>query len=217
MSLYRNCVLPWLMERILSRPAYAAQRRPLLGRVGGRVLEIGFGFGASLEAYPASPGRIAFLAALEPNAGMLRRAARRLGRAPFSVLAVRGRAEALPFADDSFDAVVTNWSLCSVVSPRAALMEIRRVLRPGGIFLFLEHGRADDPRVARWQARLNRVQRLLADGCRLDLKVDEEVRAAGLSITALERYQSGTVGPRSLRQMYRGAARIDSDGTTRIL
>jgi ubiquinone/menaquinone biosynthesis C-methylase UbiE len=196
------------MEMILARPGYLVQRRALLAAARGRVLEIGFGFGASLEAYPTEPGRIALVAALEPNPGMLRRAARRVARAVFPVLEVRGRAEALPFGDACFETVVTNWTLCSVKDPPAALAEIRRVLRPGGVFLFLEHGRADDPRLARRQARLNPVQRLLADGCRLDLKVDDEVRAAGLLIASLERYQSPTAGPRALRQMYRGAARL---------
>ena len=205
MRLYRDRVLPWLMERILTRPAYLEQRRALLRAARGRVLEIGFGFGASVEAYPADP--IALLVALEPNPGMLRRAARRVERAPFPVLEVRGRAESLPFGDACFDTVVATWTLCSVARPREALAEIRRVLRPEGAFLFLEHGRAEDPRVARWQARLNPVQRLLADGCRLDLEVDEALRAAGLRIASLERYQSPTPGPRALRQMYRGAAR----------
>jgi ubiquinone/menaquinone biosynthesis C-methylase UbiE len=204
MGLYSNRILPWLMEKVLSRAVFHDQRTAALGRARGSTLEIGFGFGATLAAYP--PEGVADLVALEPNPGMTRRAARRARGARFPVRLVRASAAALPFPDRSFDTVVSNWTLCTVAPLRRALLEIRRVLRPGGQFLFLEHGLAQDPRLARRQRWLTPVQRVVADGCRLDVKIDEEIVAAGLRIEALERYEGG-LGPRSLRQMYRGVAR----------
>lgn len=206
MGFYRHRVLPWAMEAILTRPEFQAQRREALHEARGRVLEAGFGFGATIPEYPSGPGGVREIVALEPNPGMTRRASRRALRAPFPVRFVRASAEAMPFDDATFDTVVTHWTLCSIHDERAALTEIRRVLRPTGRYLFLEHGRADAPGLARLQTILSPAQRLLADGCRLDLKIDEAIRAAGLRIETLDRYQAPW-GPRFLGQMYRGAAR----------
>lgn len=205
MGIYRERILPRLMEFVLGRPIFLEQRRVALGLARGRALEIGFGFGASLPAYPDAGSTLTRLVAIDPNRGMNRRAARRTRSSPFPVDLLCGRAEALPMVDDTFDTVVTNWTLCSLPDPRAGLREIRRVLKPDGRFLFLEHGRAEDPRLARRQERLTPLQRLLAGGCRLDLPIDELIRDAGLRITSLERYEMPW-GPRSLRQMYRGVA-----------
>ncbi len=205
MGIYRERILPRLMELVLGRPVFLEQRRVALGQAHGCVLEIGFGFGASLPAYPDAGATLSRLVAVDPNRGMNRRAARRARSIPFPVDLLCGRAEALPVTDDTFDTVVTNWTLCSLPDPLAGLREIRRVLKPDGRFLFLEHGRAEDPRLARRQERLTPLQRLLAGGCRLDLRIDALIRDAGLRITALERYEMPW-GPRSLRHMYRGIA-----------
>lgn len=193
------------MEKILTLPSFQSQRREALLGASGRILEVGFGFGGSLTEYPAAPGRVTEIVALEPNAGMTRRAVRRVKGAPFSVRFVRGSVEAIPFPDRSFDTVVTNWTLCSIGDLGAGLAEIRRVLRGSGRYLFLEHGRSREPRLARRQEFLTPLQRILADGCRLDVDIDGEVTAAGLRIAALERYEAPW-GPRSLRQMFRGLA-----------
>ncbi|MFQ5877463.1 MAG: class I SAM-dependent methyltransferase [Acidobacteriota bacterium] len=206
MGLYRSRILPWAMEKILARPVFQEQRREALRRARGRVLEVGFGFGASVGEYPPEAERIAELVALEPNPGMTRRARRRARAPAFPVTMVRGSAEAMPFSDASFDTVVTNWTLCSLADLTAGLAEIRRVLRRSGLYLFLEHGRAAEPALARRQEFLTPLQRILADGCRLDVAIDHEVRAAGLRIESLERYEMPW-GPRALRPMYRGAAR----------
>jgi ubiquinone/menaquinone biosynthesis C-methylase UbiE len=211
--LYRERFLPWVMEKVLSRPEFQAQRRETLKEARGRVLEIGFGFGATLSEYPAGPGGVIELVALEPNPGMTRRAAaraaarRRSGTLGFPLRIVGASAEEMPFPGGQFDTVVTNWTLCSITDPRSALLEIRRVLRRDGRFLFLEHGRSDDPGVARLQELLTPVQRFVADGCRLDLKIDEAIGQAGLRIERLDRYEAPWGGPRFIRQMYRGAAR----------
>jgi ubiquinone/menaquinone biosynthesis C-methylase UbiE len=193
------------MERVLSAPEYAAQRVPALQEARGRVLEVGFGFGGSLGSYPGSGRRISSLVGLEPNPGMLRRAERHAAEASFPVELVRATAEAIPFPDATFDCVVSNWTLCSLANLPAALREIGRVLEPGGRFLFLEHGRADDPRLWRRQRRFSPVHSFFAGGCRLDVPIDAVIREAGFGIQALVRYE-GRPGPRFLMQMYRGVA-----------
>ena len=138
MSLYRDTILPWLMESIVGRPEYREQRRPALQSASGRVLEIGFGFGGSLSEYPGARGAVTELVGLDPNPGMNRRASARLASMPFPVRLLRGRAEALPARSATFDTVVTNWTLCSLPDLEGGLREIRRVLKPSGRFLFLE-------------------------------------------------------------------------------
>jgi SAM-dependent methyltransferase len=114
-------------------------------------------------------------------------------------------AEALPYDDRSFDFVVSTWTLCTIPDPVAALREVRRVLKPGGYFLFLEHGASEDPKVLAWQNRLTPLQRLIACGCHLNRPIDALIRQANFSITQLERFQMAGV-PRVAGAMYRGIA-----------
>jgi SAM-dependent methyltransferase len=201
MGLYRTRVLPWLIDRGTSHPSVAELRAELLAGARGRVLEIGFGPGASVEHYAG----IEELVALDPSGPMLRRAARRVRRAGFPVRIVRAQAERIPFADASFDTVVSVLSLCSFASPARALAEVRRVLRPEGAFLFLEHGLAHNPTLAGWQRRLTPLQRRLF-GCRLDLMVDRTIAEAGLRLDAVDRLHVPG-GPAISGQFYRGVAR----------
>ncbi len=201
MGFYTERVLPFLLDFGGRSRALREERKRANAEAAGRVLEIGFGAGASLESYPRG---VEWLAALEPSQGMARRARRRSGEAPFPVTLLRAAAEALPLSDGSFDAVVSNLTLCSLADPVVALREVRRVLRDGGRFHFLEHGLAQDPRVARWQARLSPLQRLVCR-CRLDLDVGVVVAASGLRIESLERFRlPGAFSP--FVQMYRGRA-----------
>jgi ubiquinone/menaquinone biosynthesis C-methylase UbiE len=204
MGWYRERILPWAIDRAMSRTFVEDQRLPVLAEASGRVLEIGFGTGASLASYPSLG--VDHIVAIEPNVGMWHRARRRARRAGIAVELVDARAEAMPFPDGSFDTVVSNFTLCSISAVDRALSEVRRVLKPTGRFLFLEHGRSDNPRVARWQRRLNPIHGWYADGCRLDLPVDDVVRAAGLEIERLERYVPRSV-LRPFLDMYRGIAR----------
>lgn len=220
MGFYGERILPWFTERALSIPEIASQRRAALAEARGRVLEIGFGFGGSIAALASRSGAVERLTGLEPSRGMTERAAPRIARAPFPVEVVRAGAERMPFESGSFDTVVSTWTLCSIGDLPAALSEIRRVLATGGRYLFLEHGLAESPRLARWQRRLNPVQRLFAGGCRLDVPVDQVVRAAGFTLESFERYR-GRPGPAIASQMYRGAARPEPrvtppDGTNTI-
>ena len=116
-----------------------------------------------------------------------------------------GRAEELPFDDASFDTVVSTWTLCSVDDPARSLAEVARVLRPGGRFLFLEHGLSDEPRVARWQRRLTPLQRRVADGCHLDRDFAALLAASPLAADRLERFYEPKT-PKVAGYLYRGAA-----------
>lgn len=118
---------------------------------------------------------------------------------------VRGSAEAIPLEDESVDTVVTSWTLCSIPDVQRALQEVRRVLKPSGRLLFVEHGLAPEPRVRRWQQRLTPVWRRLAGGCHLDRPVDQLIEEAGLRIEQLE--TGYMAGPRPMTFMYEGVAR----------
>jgi ubiquinone/menaquinone biosynthesis C-methylase UbiE len=165
MGFYRRFVFPLLCDFSLGRPLVARYRRELLAEAGGDVLEVGLGTGLNLACYPEQVRRIS---AVEPNPGMRRRARRRAEAAGIEVDVRACRGERLPFPDACLDCVVCTFTLCSIDDVGRALAETYRVLRPGGKFLFLEHGLSPDPAVRKWQRRLNRLEGWLADGCRLD-------------------------------------------------
>jgi ubiquinone/menaquinone biosynthesis C-methylase UbiE len=204
-SIYRHHVFPRLCHLALRDEETARRRREVLAGLAGEVLEIGFGTGHNLPWYPEAVTRIV---GVEPNPGMHRLAAPRVAAARAAVELVHDRAEALPFADASFDAVASTFTLCSLADPALALAELLRVLRPGGVFAFLEHGLAPEPKVARWQRRLTPLQRLIGDGCRLDRMVGELIAGSGFTIEQLEAgYQPG--GPKVASYLYQGLARVD--------
>lgn len=176
------------------------QRAQALGAVSGRVLEIGFGSGLNLPHYPRSG--VESLTAVEPNGTAIRIARGRIDAAPFPVETIGLRGEEIPCDDDSFDVVVSTFTLCTIPDVEAALAQVRRVLKPGGRFLFLEHGHAPDPGVERWQRRLEPTQRRLFGGCHLTRRIDALVAGAGFEVSGLDRYYGK--GPKPLVSIYRG-------------
>ena len=163
---------------------FAGHRRTLLAAASGRVLEIGAGTGANLQHYGDG---VTELAAVEPEEPMARRLERRARENGGTVEVVRAPAEELPFEDGRFDVAVSTLVLCTVDDQAKALAELRRVLRPGGRLLFMEHIRADEPGLARWQDRMNRINRFVVCGCNCNRRTLEAIEAAGFSITALTR------------------------------
>ena len=168
----------------LERAGLAERRRRLLAAARGDVLEIGAGTGSNIPHYPEA---VEALVLVEPEEPMARRAERRLAGSGRRGRVVQASAESLPFADGSFDTVVCTLVLCSVADPPAALGELRRVLRPAGRLLFLEHVRADDAKLARWQDRLRRPWRRLACGCNCDRRTVAAIEHAGFRLEELER------------------------------
>jgi len=202
MGFYTDRVFPLLLDWTMR--AVNDLRAPALAAATGDVLEVGFGTGLNLPFYPSAVRR---LVALDPLRALERRVARRVAAARFPVERVALAADQrLPFEDASFDSVVTTFTLCSIPDPAVALAEMRRVLRPGGVYLFLEHGRSDDPKVARRQERWEPIQRRIAGGCHLSRPIDRLVRAAGFDVERLERFVQPHA-PRILAEMYRGAGR----------
>ena len=202
MGLYSRVIFPRLCDWVMDDPRMAALRSELLADVGGEVLEIGFGTGLNLPQYPEHVRRIT---TVDPNPGMNRLALRRIAEGGIAVDQRVLSGEALPFEDGTFDCVVSTWTLCSIPDAGRALGEVHRVLRPGGRFLFLEHGLADDPKSRAWQRRLNPIQRVLGDGCRLDLDVPALVGSRPFADLHVERFEMERV-PRTHGTMYRGVA-----------
>ena len=202
MGFYADHVFPHLMDWILGTRRFQEQRELALASAHGHVLEIGFGTGLNLPHYPHA---VTSLTALDPATLLPKKVARRISRGSLPVELVRLSAETLPFEDGRFDCAVSTWTLCTIPEPVAALREVRRVLKPGGKYLFLEHGRSDDARVAKWQDSFNPVQRVIGCGCNLNRPIDALVAQAGLRIEKLDRYAMPGV-PRIAGEMYRGVA-----------
>ncbi len=166
------------------RSGMADLRRKLLGSAEGSVLELGAGTGLNLPHYPRELDRLVLA---EPEKHMAKRLERRLDRLGRRAELVRAPAEALPFDDETFDTVVSTLVLCTVEDPERSLEEIRRILRPGGSLLFLEHVRSDAPRLARWQDRLHGAWRSFADGCNCNRRTLELLSERGFDVSGADR------------------------------
>jgi ubiquinone/menaquinone biosynthesis C-methylase UbiE len=176
MAFFSRYLFPRLMDVIMRDPKVDELRAETLTDARGLVLEVGFGTGLNLKHYSEQVDR---LVAVEPNPGMAPIAAKRQAAARIPIEVHEAKAEALPFPDAHFDTVVTTATLCSVGDLELSLGEIRRVLKPGGSYLLLEHGLSDDPKIQVWQRRLNGLQMFLADGCHIDRPIAGSVEAAG--------------------------------------
>lgn len=190
-SFYAERVFPQILERVGGPQSHALRDRCVRGAEGD-VLEIGLGTGQSLKSY--GPG-VRRLSVVEPSSGMHALARERLEACPFETSAHTLGAESLPFPTNTFDAVVCTWTLCSVDDPPQVLAEVLRVLSPGGRFHFLEHVRSHDPRVLRWQRRLDPLQNLVACGCRFTRDTEADIRAAGFELESIERIDCPDMPP----------------------
>jgi SAM-dependent methyltransferase len=182
-------------------------RRGLLGQARGRVLELGAGTGLNLELYPHEG--LDSLTVTEPDPHMFKQLRKRAEEACPGADLVQAGAEALPFADDSFDTAVVTLVLCTVPDQTAALKEITRVLKPGGQLLFLEHVRAHDSSLAKWQDRLEGPWRFLGDGCHCNRDTVAAISAAGFELGAVERGELPKAPP-IVRPLVQGSARVSA-------
>lgn len=201
MSFYEDRILPHLIDLTMRQKNLSAYRERVVTAARGTVLEIGIGSGLNLPCYGAAVDQVI---GLDPSRSLLEMARRRAkpGYPPLAV--IQGSAEAMPLQDASVDTVVSTWTLCSIPNVRTALIEIRRVLRPSGAFVFVEHGRAPEKAIVRWQHRLTPFWKPIAGGCHLNRPIDALIREAGFAVSDL---QTGYMrGPRLFTFMYEGQA-----------
>jgi ubiquinone/menaquinone biosynthesis C-methylase UbiE len=200
MGFYGDQILPRALDLAMRGGEFAQVRSRVTAGLDGEVLEIGFGSGLNLPHYPATVQRVI---AVDPATRGRKLAARRA--ADGVPVEFRGRdAQALPVADESVDHVVSTWTLCTIPDPGQALEEVYRVLRPGGTLRFAEHGLAPDPKVARFQHRLNPLQRRLVGGCHLDRPISDLITGSGLELSHLDTYY--LAWPRAFSYTFEGAA-----------
>jgi ubiquinone/menaquinone biosynthesis C-methylase UbiE len=201
MGFYEEQVVPRFTDLIMRRAELSPIRARVVASLGGDVLEVGFGSGLNVPYYPAAVNRVH---AVDPATVGRKLAAERVAASsvPVEYVDLDGQALSLPSA--SIDHALTTWTLCSIPDVDRALSEIRRVLRPGGLFHFVEHGRSPDRTVANWQDRLTPLQRRVAGGCHLNRPIDQLVRNSGLELVRLDNYYAK--GPRAFGYMFEGVA-----------
>lgn len=203
MGWYGTRLLPRLLDIGCGQRVTGGLRARACVGLAGSVLEIGFGSGHNVEHYPLAVERVT---AVEPSDGAWRLATRRVFETTIPVERQGLDAQDLPFADRTFDACLSTWTLCSVPEAMIALAEVRRVLQPGGTLHFVEHGIAFDESVRRWQGRLEPLQRRLFGGCHLTRDISGLVTAAGFEVLELDTfYMHGS--PRVTGATYLGIAR----------
>jgi SAM-dependent methyltransferase len=185
MGLYRDRIFPRVMNAACNTKENRRIRSAVCAPLAGEVLEIGFGSGLNL---PHLPPPVTLLLAVDPMDKGRQLAASLLDSSPVKVDFVGVDGQRLPLADDSVDAALSTWTLCSIPDAAAAVREIGRVLRPGRTFHFVEHGRSPDAKVRRWQHRLNPIQRRIACGCNLNRPIPDLIEAGGLRITKLDTF-----------------------------
>jgi ubiquinone/menaquinone biosynthesis C-methylase UbiE len=173
MNIYSQLIFPNLIDRVMSGQSFADYRKAVLADAVGEVLEIGFGTGLNLAYYPQDSVRK--ITTVDVNAGMNKLARSRIARSQIPVELQTLNGEKLPMADDTFDTVVSTWTLCSIQQVDRAIAEVYRVLKPGGKFLFIEHGLSNEPNIQTWQHRLTPIQKIIGEGCHLDRDIKQSI------------------------------------------
>jgi len=203
MGFYQDQILPHVIDLAMRQRNLAAYRNRVVPAAEGRVLEIGIGSGLNLPFYTQ---KAKLVIGLDPSPKLLSKARRAAHPVSSLVEFVEGSAEAIPLEDGSVDTVVTTWTLCSIPDAPRSLREMRRVLKPGGRLLFVEHGRAPDPSVRWWQDRLTPVWKRVGGGCHLNRAIGTLIEGAGFQFDRIA--TDYMHGPRSMSFMYEGSARL---------
>jgi SAM-dependent methyltransferase len=202
MGFYSDVILPRLCDLAMRNKLLVPIRERVIGAAEGRVLEIGVGSGLNLPFYRPE---VAEVLALEPAPRLVAMARSASHDASIPVRFLEASAEAIPLDDHCVDTIVTTWTLCSIPHAATALAEMRRVLRPGGKLLFVEHGLSPDESVRRWQDLITPAWRCISGGCHLNRPIRIMIEGAGFRF---DRIETGYIpGPRPMTFMYEGSAR----------
>jgi ubiquinone/menaquinone biosynthesis C-methylase UbiE len=185
MGFYQEQLLPRFQDKVMGRKPNRAIRARVCEGLRGDVLEVGFGTGLNAPYYPAGVTKIV---AIEPSQVCMRIAEPRIAETPITIEYGGLTGERLELPSQAFDAVLSTWTLCTIPNVDAALAELRRVLKPGGAFHFVEHGHAPDQNIVRWQERLEPLNKRLAGGCHLTRHIAEDIERAGFEIDKLDTY-----------------------------
>lgn len=189
MTWWSDRIVPRIVDRALSTDDVMRERRHACLHLSGRVLEVGFGSGLNIDAYPDA---VESVSAVEPSDVAWHLSASRRAETPVSIIRSGLDGQTLAEPDESFDAVLLTFTMCTIQNIELALKESHRVLRPGGAVVFLEHGLAPDVGVARWQRRLDPVEKLVAGGCHLTRDPPTLLASTGFEVTELDqRYLPG--------------------------
>jgi ubiquinone/menaquinone biosynthesis C-methylase UbiE len=200
-NFYERWVLPPILDLVMRQGQLEKYRREVVAAAGGRVLEVGVGSGLNFPLYGK---QVEIVFGIDPSPRLLALAHRRADAAGVRAELLQGSATAIPLADSTIDTVVMTWTLCSITYPLAALREMRRVLKPSGELLFVEHGLSPEPKVERWQHRITPIWCHVAGGCHLDRKMDDLIGSAGFDMIELRTEYAN--GPRRMTYMYVGRA-----------
>ena len=201
MGFYEEQILPRFVDLALGGRQFARLRARVASQLDGEVLEVGFGSGRNVPYYPRSVKRVR---AVDPATVGRKLATTRIAATSVPVEYVGLDGQSLQLDDESVDHVLTTWTLCTIPDVHTALVEINRVLRPGGGLHFLEHGHSPEPKVAQWQDRLTPLQRRIAGGCHLNRPIDRVIASSGLLIKKIDNYYMK--GPRAFGYMFEGIA-----------
>ena len=201
MGFYSQNILPYLLDWSLSDPNLAVHRQEILAEVKGKVLEIGFGSGLNLPYYPK---HITNITTVEVNPKINKLAQKRIQSSNIPVDCRILNGENLPMADNTFDSVVSTFTLCSIANVEQALAEVYRVMKPGGKFFFIEHGLSNEPNIQIWQNRLTPVQKAIAGGCHLNRNIRQIVEDRFDTVSLKELYADNS--PKIMAYLYKGIA-----------
>jgi ubiquinone/menaquinone biosynthesis C-methylase UbiE len=202
MGFYTEQLLPRFQNKVMDRKDLTEARARVCSTLSGDVVEIGFGTGLNARHYPDGVRRVA---AVEPSSLCMRIAEPRIAATSAKVEMAGLNGEKLDLPSDGFDAALSTWTLCTIPDVDAALAEVHRVLKPGGTFHFVEHGRAPDAGVSRWQDRIEPPWKRIAGGCHVTRQIPELVERAGFRLDGLEAYYiSGE--PKVFGYTFEGAA-----------
>jgi ubiquinone/menaquinone biosynthesis C-methylase UbiE len=203
MSFYNDRILPHVIDFAMRNRELGPYRERVLSQAQGRVLEIGIGSGLNLPLYGP---RVNAILGLDPAARLIAMAQEAANRSKIPVTLITGSAQAIPIDRGSIDTVVTTWTLCSIPDAGAALQEMRRVLKPSGRLLFVEHGSAPDESVRKWQNRLTPVWKRIGGGCHLNRPIRALIEDAGFRMNRLDTGYAR--GPRPMTFFYEGCATL---------